>query len=290
MLLSRMQVERVDLLNSSGDHIRGDLRLGGHATGDPVVIVCHSFMAFKDWGFFPYIGEKLAQAGFVSFVFNFSHNGVDGDNDRITDFGKFEKNTFTKELEDLRAVVDAFASRRILSEIRMEGDGSPEPRKIILFGHSRGGGLAIVHAAADGRVNALVTLSAIATFDRWTPHQKESWRRLGYYPLSRDTAASPLRLGIDVLNDLENHRDRLSVEGSAVRLNIPWLILHGKADLTVQPREAEQLYAVANRTMTELVLLDKVGHLYNADAPERANYTTLNETLEIIIHWLHKIL
>lgn len=247
-------------------------------------------MGFKDWGFFPYIGEKLAQAGFISFVFNFSHNGVERDNDRITDFGKFEKNTFSKELEDLQAVVDAFATGRIPSGKWMERDRSPEPRRIILLGHSRGGGLAIVHAAADRRVNALVTLSAIATLDRWTAHQKETWRRVGCYPLSRGTSASPLRLGIDVLKDLEDHRDRLSVEKSAASVNIPWLILHGKADHTVHPREAEQLYAAANRTTTELVLLDRVGHLYNADAPERDNYRTLNETLEIIIHWLHKTL
>ncbi len=281
-----MKVERVDLLNSSGECIRGDLRSG--RGGNPVVIVCHSFMAFKDWGFFPYIGEKLAQAGFVSFVFNFSHNGVEGDNARITDFGKFEKNTFTKELEDLRTVVDAFATGLIPSGKQMPRDGGPEPGKIILLGHSRGGGLAIVHAATDRRVSALVTLSAIATFDRWTVHQKENWRRLGWYPLSRDTTASPLRLGIDVLRDLENHRDRLNVEKSAASVNIPWLILHGKADLTVQPREAVQLYAAANRTTTELVLLDRVGHLYKADIPERDNYATLDETLEIIIHWLHK--
>jgi dienelactone hydrolase len=285
-----MEVERVDLFNSSGDRIRGDLRRGGNARGTPVVIVCHSFMAFKDWGFFPYIGEKLAQAGFVTFVFNFSHNGVQGDDDRITDFGKFEKNTFTKELEDLDAVVDACASGRIPSEAWMERDRSLEPRRIVLLGHSRGGGLAIVHAAADRRVNALVTLSAIAAFDRWTPHQKETWRRLGCYPLSRDTMASPLRIGIDVLKDLENHHDRLNVEKSAASLNIPWLILHGKADLTVQPREAEELFAAANRKTTELVLLDRVGHLYNAHAPARDNYTTLNETLQIIIHWLHKTL
>ena len=285
-----MDVEQVDLFNSSRDRIRGDLRSGVDATGKPVVIVCHSFMAFKNWGFFPYIGEKLAQAGFVSFVFNFSHNGVEGDRDRITEFGKFEKNTFTKELEDLQAVVDAFATGRIPSEIRGERGRRPVPKKIVLLGHSRGGGLAIVHAAADRRVSALVTLSAIATFDRWTLHQKETWRRLGCYPLSRDTTARPLRLGIDVLMDLENHRDRLNIERSAAGVNVPWLIIHGKADLTVQPREAERLYAAANPTLTELILLDRVGHLYNADTPERDGYAILNESLEIIIHWLHKTL
>ena len=49
-LPSHMKVERVDLFNSSGERRRGDLRPGGG--GNPVVIVCHSSMAFKDWGFF----------------------------------------------------------------------------------------------------------------------------------------------------------------------------------------------------------------------------------------------
>jgi len=282
--------EHIEICNQSGDLISCDLRYGDNSAGNPIVIICHSFMAFKDWGFFPYIGERLAKEGFVSLVFNFSHNGVVGASGRITDFKRFERNTISKEVQDLQAVVGAVESGEIGQGIRNSGKEILNRSSIALLGHSRGGAVAIIHAASDRRVKALVTLSSVATLERWTGHQKENWRARGYHPLSRNGVVSPLRLGIDSLNDLEINRDRLSVVRAAGEVSVPWLILHGTEDIVVPPREAEQLYGAANKSIAELVLLEKVGHLYNAETPEKDSYQTLNKSLEMIIHWLHKTL
>ena len=281
MNISKLARETFVLHNSHGDPIRGDLRYAEEGHKRPVVIICHSFMAFKDWGFFPYIGEKLAEAGFAAITFNFSHNGVDGDGNRITDFNKFESNTFSQELEDLRVLVDVVAEGGVGAQVS-------DSNNIILLGHSRGGGIAIVHTASDERVKRLVTWSSISTFDRWTKHQKEVWKKLGYLPLARDTTAAPLRLGLRLLHDLESHSDRLSIIDAAARVQVPWLILHGKADVTVQSREASNLYAAANRSTTELVLLDRVGHSYDAASPGEDNYQMLNYILNRTIDWYHR--
>src|SRR6266850_6492575 len=213
--------EPFTLTSLSREPLHGDLRFQNDAVRKkPVLIICHSFMAFKDWGFFPYVGERFAEKGFGSITFNFSQNGVEDDGDRITRFDRFEANTITREIEDLGVVIDAVADGRI-------GPGVLDNGKIVLLGHSRGGGVAIIRTAIDRGVGGLVTWSAVSTFDRWTQHQKLAWRRLGYHRLSRDNAAGPLRLGIKLLDDLGQHPRELNIADAAGRIGVPWLLLHG---------------------------------------------------------------
>ncbi|HMD13293.1 MAG TPA: alpha/beta fold hydrolase, partial [Bacteroidota bacterium] len=153
------------LANGIGNNIHGEVRFCASSVQKPAIIICHSFMAFKDWGFFPYVAEMLARAGFVAVTFNFSLNGVVRHSNRITDFSSFEKNNFSQELEDLNVVIDAMVNRNV-------SNGLIDPERIVLLGHSRGGGIAIVKTSTDHRVKCLVTWSAIATFDRWTEHQR----------------------------------------------------------------------------------------------------------------------
>jgi pimeloyl-ACP methyl ester carboxylesterase len=264
--------------NRSGMIMRADLRHRTGAGASPVVVICHSFMAFKDWGFFPRVAERLAEAGLVTIAFNFSHNGVTGDGNRITDLARFAENTFTRELDDLAALVDALDQGALPAEA--------DPRRLVLLGHSRGGGIAIVHAARDPRVRALVTWSAIATFDRWTPHQKELWRRDGTLPLAKDSTVSPLRLGMDLLRDIEEHRDALDIERAAALFARPWLLLHGREDRTVQLREAEALAAAADPARTTVRILDHVGHLYHAASREEDGYRTLDGIIDASSQWI----
>ena len=282
MIEPRFHLESFTLERPSGDALCGDLRFPPNLRDPkPVIIVCHSFMAFKDWGFFPTIGEKFAEAEFATVVFNFSGNGVvDGEN-RITDTSKFESNTFSRERADLEAVIDAVDRRKV-------GANVIDRNRIILLGHSRGGGISIIQTARDSRVRSLITWSAVSSFDRWTLHQKERWRRLGYLPLAKDTTVSPLRLGTGLLDDFEAHRDELNITGAASRIDVPWLILHGAADVTVHSREAEALYAASRNRKATLMLIDKVGHLYNARSPQEDNYQTLGRVIGLTINWLRQ--
>jgi uncharacterized protein len=267
----------------NGNLLRGDLRYPAGSLPHPLIIVCHSFMAFKDWGFFPHVGEMLAGAGFASFVFDFSMNGASSVAGRITDFGKFEQNTFAQELVDIRSVVDAVAGGRI-------GEGAVNPDSIGLLGHSRGGGLAILHASRDMRIRSLVTWAAIASFDRWTRRQKEMWRQTGTLPLARNSGVSPLRLGIGLLDDLEAHRAEYDLRLAAKRIAIPWLILHGGTDVTVPVREAEQLYTASDPEMARLEILEHTGHLFNAASSEEDGWKTIDRVIDRTVRWFHSTL
>lgn len=267
------------LKSSSDDLIYGDIRFLDDDKRKPVIIICHSFMAFKDWGFFPHIGVVLAEAGFMTIIFNFSHNGISGNYKKIWDYEKFSSNTFSKELEDLQTIVHAVKEEKLAGGI---GDVD----KIALLGHSRGGGDAIVYAASDRNIRGLVTLSAVATFDRWTDHQKKQWELNGFLPLAKDQSVSPLRLGKNLLDDLNAHHAELDILQAASRVAIPWLIVHGKADITVPSIEAEKLYSASNKSSTELLMFDHVGHLYNAASPQDDHYVTLNHVLHVTSGWL----
>jgi len=275
--------EQFQLRNSHCDVINGDMRFLWDGRKKPCIIICHSFMAFKNWGFFPYLARRIAEAGFVSVIFNFSLNGVDGDRNRITDFDRFARNTFTRELEDVYTVVDASVNGTV-------GRSVIDVERIGLLGHSRGGGIAIVHSANNRRIKSLVTLSSISTFDRWREHQKAEWKKHGFLPLAKDSTVSPLRLGLNLLNDLESNSEPLDIIRSASQISIPWQIVHGKADVTVSCKEAEALYQASNKATSKLLLFEHVGHLYNAATEEEDKYQTLNRILEQTIQFIQQTL
>ncbi len=265
--------------NGSGGRIYGEMRHMPGREYEPAVIVCHSFMAFKDWGFFPYVGTRLAQAGFVSITFNFSLNGVAGEGRRITDLAAFARNTFSQELLDLELLVGAVSEETL-------GPGTIDRGRIALLGHSRGGGIAIVHASRDARVKSLVTWSAISTFDRWSQHQKELWKVRGYHPLGKDVH-TPLRLGPGILDDLSNRPQELDIISAASRIRVPWLIIHGNSDVIVPPEEARRLFQSSGRAATEMVMLDAAGHLYDAPS-EGDEYPSLDPIIRTTTEWLHR--
>ena len=134
------------------------------------VVVAHGFKGFKDWAFFPYLAERLAAAGHAAITFNFSGSGVVGGSDDHMDLEAFARNTLSAELEELGLIVD----------LARQGDLLPRPpRAVGVLGHSRGGGTAILHAGGRGGVDALVTWSAVASFDRWSEETKQEWRERG---------------------------------------------------------------------------------------------------------------
>lgn len=264
--------------NAFGEEIPGDLRWIDDGRAKPVVVICHSFMAFKDWGWFPFVAKKIAESGFASVIFNFSRNGVRDSESRITEFEAFQKNTISHELNDLRTVLNALKACEVGKDI-------VDSNKIVLLGHSRGGAVSIVTAAGSSDIAAVVTWSSVARFDRWTEHQKQQWRAQGYLPMARDSAASPLKLGVDLLEDVENNKEKLDITKAADRVTVPWLIVHGTEDLIVKIYEGEELFSASNKTTTKFVRLERVGHLY--DGPDLTENSAIHRVLDVTIRWLH---
>lgn len=269
--------------NSSGDGIAGDLRYAPGGRSLPLLIVCHGFTAHKDWGPFPSFGRGFAHLGFASIVFNFSHNGVAPGERRFTELEKFSRNTIGREIGDVGAIVDAVTERRV-------GQGVIDPSRIGIVGHSRGGGVAILAASLDARLRGVAAWGTVSTFERYTPRQREAWERDGFLPVTVRGMRTRLRFSLEVLRDIESHREEYDLHRAVRRLGVPLLLVHGAADVSVKPAEVESLYAAADRSRTELVMIEGTGHAFGAKHPYRHAAPMVDHVIALTSRWFHMFL
>ncbi len=204
------------------------------ATGSGTVVICHGFKGFAHWAFFPYLARSLAGGGMRAITLDFSGSGVGPDRENFSTLEEFETNTFTQELADLDQVI-AEARKRGWIE---GGFG--------LFGHSRGGGVAILHASVDNDVRALVTWAAISKVRRMSDDDVRDWRERGYTDIHNSRTGQNMRLGTRLLDEVEGlEKTKLDIPGASKRIGVPWLIVHGDADETVAVKEGEKLADLA---------------------------------------------
>ena len=165
----------------------------------------------------------------------------------------------------------------ILDEV-LEGGLTPRaPRKVGLLGHSRGGGQAILAAAEDPRVDALVTWAAVSHFDRWSDEAKQEWRELGRLWVMNARTGQQMPLNVSLLEDYEMNRVRLDIPSAASRIASPWLILHGREDETVPSDEARAL--ARDAAHARMVLVEGAGHTFQARHPFESSPPELDEAV-----------
>jgi len=254
-----------------------DVRAGGRESPRPAVLVLHGFKGFKDWGMFPPLADRLAQAGFTAVSFNLSGSGVD-DAGEFAWPERFGHNTFSAELADLGTVLDALAAG---------GLGTAAPTRIGLVGHSRGGGIAVLQTARDPRIGALVTWAAISTVDRWPDESERTrWRAAGKLEVLNARTGQVLPLYTDTLDDVERHGAALDIPAAAVRVSVPWLLLHGTVDPTVAFAEAERLARASAPGAASLVPVAGAGHTFGATHPWRGSTADLDLVMKDTVAWL----
>lgn len=253
-----------------------EVRAGGRSSPRPAVVTVHGFKGFKEWGMWPSFGDRLARAGFTAVSLNLSGSGVDARGDFVYS-ERFGHNTFSAELEDLDRVVAALYR----GELEVAG-----PSSLGVVGHSRGGGIAILHAAHDPRVRALVTWAAISTVERWQPLEKRRWREEGVHEITNSRTGQVLPLYTDVLDDIERNSDALDIEAAARSLKIPWLLVHGTADEAVSLVEAEALATAGDRNYLEFISIDGAGHTFGAVHPWEGSNPALDRAFDATLAFL----
>jgi uncharacterized protein len=257
----------------TGDVIRGDVWRPDAPVPGAAVVVCHGFKGFKDWGFFPYLAEEMARrTGCLTASFNFTGCGVGEDLETFTDLEGFSRNTISRELGDLEAVLDRLAAGRC-------GDVQVPPAdRFGLLGHSRGGATCILEAATRSQVRGLVTWAAIAGLERYVALYGERWDagQVVEIPNARTGQMMPLRR--NVLDDLRANRDRLDVLAAARTLRVPWLVVHGTEDESVPFSDAAML-AEAGADHAAVMAVEGAGHTFGSGHP----FAGTSEALEKII-------
>jgi pimeloyl-ACP methyl ester carboxylesterase len=266
-------------LDGSLGEILIDVRAAGRDSPRPAIVVVHGFKGFKDWGMFPPLAERLARAGFATVTFNLSGSGVD-DTGEFTWPDRFGHDTFSIELHDLGQVMDALARGEL---------GVRPPTAVGLVGHSRGGGIGVLHAERDRTVQALVTWAAISSVERWSPREVLEWRERGVNEIVNTRTGQRLPLFTDVLDDVErNASGSLSILGAAARLQIPWLIAHGTEDEAVSHLESEALRAASPLPTTRLLAIEGAGHTFGAGHPwdaRKHDTPALRRVFDMTLAW-----
>lgn len=130
-----------------------------------------------------------------------------------------------------------------------------DPQRIILFGQSLGGALALDYAGFSPRRNQLRGVISDSAFS--------SYRLISREVLSRSWVTAALKWPLSLLVGDDHNPSR----GIARITPKPVLIIHGKADKIIPVHHAQKLYEAANEPKT-LWLLDNVGHIESLRQPE----------------------
>ena len=236
-----------------------------NGTKKSIILFCHGYKGFKDWGAWNIMAEKFAKSGFFFVKFNFSYNG--GTMEQPIDFPDLEafgKNNYTKELDDLEAVINWV----LLNEtIKKEADTN----NINLLGHSRGGGIVLIKAEEDTRIKKVISLAGVSDYKVRFPKDKalNNWKKEGVYFVENGRTKQQMPHYFQFFTDFIENEERLTIKRAVKNLKIPHLIIHGSSDTSVSVEEAKQLHKWNPKSKLEII--EGANHVFGVSHPWISN-------------------
>lgn len=248
----------------------------------PVLIFCHGYKGFKDWGAWDMMAEMFKEAGFFFVKFNFSHNG--GTVEQPIDFPDlvaFGNNNYSKELDDLKAVLDwVFTEPSLQREVNLQD--------VSLMGHSRGGGIVAIKAEEDVRVKKLISLAGVCDFGKRTATigDLDQWKKEGVKYVLNGRTKQQMPHFYHFYEEFLENQTRLNIKRAVSNLKIPYLILHGNQDTSVLIEEGEQLHSWNSESQLEII--DTANHVFNTSHPWEKSHvsTALEKAIRLSISFL----
>jgi pimeloyl-ACP methyl ester carboxylesterase len=241
----------------------------------PVVIFCHGYKGFKDWGAWNLMAKAFAKAGFFFVKFNFSHNG--GNIEQPIDFPDLEafgNNNYTKELDDLETVIDWISNSTHFSK-------EVDTNKLSLIGHSRAGGIVSIKAEEDKRVSKVITLAGVCDYKKRTATTSElkQWKIDGVKYVLNGRTKQKMPHYYQFFEDFNTNEIRLTIKRAVENLTVPMLIIHGDSDTSVFINEAERLHQW--KPDSQLEIIEGANHVFNTSHPWTAK--KLSNELEKVV-------
>lgn len=227
----------------------------------PIVIFCHGYKGFKDWGCWDLTAKAFANAGFFYVKFNFSHNG--GTVEHPIDFPNLEafgNNNYTKELNDLNDIISWVLSKQ---DIAKEIDKT----SISLIGHSRGGGIVTLKAAQDNRITKLVTWASVSDYKSRFPKGEafDKWKKEGVYYVVNGRTKQEMPHYFQYFEDFIANEEKLTIKTASQQLKIPQLIIHGTKDESVSVNNAADLHWWY--PLSTIAWIEEANHVFGGKHP-----------------------
>jgi dipeptidyl aminopeptidase/acylaminoacyl peptidase len=231
-----MTTQEITFTNSRGQRLSGIIRYTEpvEPVRYPVVVVLHGFAEHKHHDFTADLANNLVYSGFLTLRFDFHGHG---DSE-----GAFEEHTIHQQVDDVFAALD------FVSELPYA-----DKDRIAVVGTDIGGNIALLAAAKDARIRAVVVQGARSHFE----HHLRSW----FHPHDMDelmTKGVHEHHGFRIRKEyVRSTRMHDMIEGLK-NLHAPVLFIHGTGDLRVRIEETRQLFLAANepKAMEEVVDAD----------------------------------
>ena len=245
------------------------------AQSKPIVIFCHGYKGFKDWGAWNLMAEAFADAGFFFVKFNFSHNGGTAEDPiDFPDLEAFGNNNYIKELDDLETVIHWVSSApHFSSEV--------DVNQLSLLGHSRAGGIVSIKAAEDNSVTKVIALAGVSDFGSRFPTSGdlEHWEKEGVAYVVNARTHQKMPHFYQFYQNFKANEERLTIQRAVKSINIPHLIIHGDKDTSVPLEEGKAQHEWNPKS--ELVILENTDHVFNSSHPWTKE--ELPEALKLIV-------
>jgi dienelactone hydrolase len=240
-----------------------------------IVIFCHGYKGYKDWGAWNLVAESFAEQGVFFLKMNFSHNG--GTKEQPIDFPDLEafgQNNFIKELDDLDSVISWIYNSKIY-------ENEINKQSITLIGHSRGGGIVLLKSASDKRISRVITWAGVSDFSSRFPvgEQLESWKENGVAYVTNARTNQQMPHYFQFYTNFKENESSLTIRTAVKELSIPYLILHGSMDETVLLKEAQLLNSWNPKT--QLSVIDQANHSFGSAQPWES--LSLPEHLSLVL-------
>lgn len=193
----------------------------------PVLVYCHGFKGFKQWGHVPFIHEYFATGDYAVITFNHSHNGIGNNTDVFNNLDAFAINTVSKELNDLEAIG---------KWVKENGEAHQLiANRVSWLGHSRGGANVLLFASrCSDYVEKVIAWNPIQSYQSlFESFNKEEWKQKRALYTFNSRTEQQMPLDYSIWENLLAHEDEFDVVEAARNLGRPLLIVHGEADTTV---------------------------------------------------------
>lgn len=235
-----------EIRNSAGERL--DYAFHSAEGSNKIVIIGHGVTGNKDRPWAEALGNAIAASGIPALRFSFAGNG---DSE-----GDFRDCTISKEVGDLKSVIDAVAG---------------DYEEVIYAGHSMGGAVGVLSAASDDRIKKLISLAGMVHTKRFT--KEEFGEETPDSGLMWEDEDCPLSSAY--VSDLTEIG---SVVSKASEIKVPWLLIHGDEDDVVPIGESREIFEQANEPK-KLIELPGVNHVF-ADAGQAPMTSAVVEWLK----------
>ncbi len=235
-----------EIFNTHAEKIDYQFHEGAEGARD-LLVIGHGVTGNKDRPFVLGLAEAVAEEGMPVLRMSFSGNGDSG--------GRFGDCTISKEVEDLKAVLDAISASNL---------------RVTYAGHSMGGAVGVLAAASDPRIRYLVSLAGMVNTAAF--HEREFGEEIPGEGCMWEDPSCPL--STIFASDMQNIG---SVAPKAVGISVPWLLVHGTADDVVPIEDSLEIFELAKEPKA-LVQIPGADHVFSGDALPRMS--------EAVIAWL----